>query len=59
MRMWDTIRYIDHEDPAFGEYLDAVESYYKRQLVVYEHWPQRKYGPLGYTSEKQFVDQNA
>lgn len=59
MQIWDAIERFDPDDPAFGEYLDDVESYYKRQLVVYENWPQRKYGPLGYTSEKQFVDQNA
>lgn len=59
VQLWDAIRCFDPDDPSFGDYLDACEAYYKRQLVVYEHWPQRKYGPMGYTAEKQFVDQNA
>lgn len=59
VRIWDAIQRFDPDEPAFDEYLDACASYYKRQLVVYEHWPQHKYGPMGYTSEKQFVDRNA
>ncbi len=58
MQIWDTIQRFD-DDASIDEYLDSCESYYRRQLVVYQNWPQRKYGPLGYTSEKQFVDQNA
>lgn len=59
MRIWDHVQRLDTEDAAFGEYLDSCEDYLRRQLVVYQNWPQHKYGPMGYTGEKQFVDQNA
>lgn len=59
MQIWDTVRCLEIDDASFGEYLDACESYYRRQLVVYQNWPQHEYGPMGYTSEKRFVDRNA
>ena len=40
-------------------YRDLCNHYMRRQIVVYQHWPQRKLGPLGYSAQKVFLDQNA
>ncbi len=46
------------DDEPRDRYLRTVSDYFKRQLLVYQNWPQRKYGALGYTEEKVFRDQN-
>ncbi|HVL49638.1 MAG TPA: hypothetical protein VM889_13870 [Candidatus Thermoplasmatota archaeon] len=47
------------DDLAWERYLAACTDYLKRQMIVYQNWPQRKVGRLGYTDEKVFDDQNA
>lgn len=47
------------KDPAYERYLLNCSDYLKRQMMIYEHWPQRKYDVLGYRSEKVFTDMNA
>lgn len=59
VRMWNELQLPETEDAALDEYVDACEAYFRRQLVIYQNWPQHRYGPLGYTEEKVFVDQNA
>lgn len=44
---------------ARSRYMDSCNDYLRRQIIVYQNWPQRKYGVTGYTSEKVFTDQNA
>jgi hypothetical protein len=50
---------IRTEDPVFASYLALCQKYMLRQLLVYQHWPQRKFDALGYTRERIFADQNA
>ena len=44
---------------AYERYLLHCSDYLKRQMLVYEHWPQRRYDVLGYRKEKVFTDMNA
>jgi hypothetical protein len=44
---------------AYERYLLNCSDYLKRQMIIYEHWPQRKYDSLGYRNEKVFTDMNA
>lgn len=44
---------------AYERYLLTCSDYLKRQMIVYEHWPQRRYDVLGYRKEKVFTDMNA
>ena len=44
---------------AYERYLLNCSDYLKRQMIIYEHWPQRKYDVLGYRNEKVFTDMNA
>lgn len=44
---------------AYERYLLNCSDYLKRQMIIYEHWPQRKYDVLGYRDEKVFTDMNA
>lgn len=46
-------------DDAFDRYMAAVSDYLKRQILVYQNWPQRRYGTMGYLDEKVFPDMNA
>lgn len=59
MHPWTPNLIPETDDPALADYLDACEDYFLRQLIVYENWPQRSWGPVGYTGKKVFVDQNA
>ena len=43
---------------AYERYLLNCSDYLKRQMMIYEHWPQRKYDVLGYRDEKVFTDMN-
>lgn len=43
---------------AYEQYLLHCSDYLKRQMMIYEHWPQRKYDVLGYRDEKVFADMN-
>lgn len=43
---------------AYSRYLLNCSDYIKRQMIVYEHWPQRRYDVLGYRNEKVFTDMN-
>lgn len=45
-------------DP-YERYLLDCSDYIRRQMMIYEHWPQRRYDVLGYRSEKVFTDMNA
>lgn len=47
------------EKEAYERYLLNCSDYLKRQMMIYEHWPQRKYDVLGYRNEKVFTDMNA
>lgn len=44
---------------AYERYLLDCSDYLRRQMMIYEHWPQRKYDSLGYRNEKVFPDMNA
>jgi len=44
---------------AFARYMASCNDYLKRQIIVYQNWPQRKFSVTGYTEEKVFTDQNA
>ena len=44
---------------AYERYLVLCSDYLKRQMMIYEHWPQRRYDVLGYRNEKVFTDMNA
>jgi len=57
VRMLDRIRRCEIEDPAFDEYLSACESYYRRQMLINEHAPQRPFGPDP-EGGARFVDRN-
>lgn len=43
---------------AYELYLLLCSDYLKRQMIVYQHWPQRRYDTLGYRDEKVFTDMN-
>lgn len=43
---------------AYERYLLNCSDYLRRQMMIYEHWPQRKYDVLGYRNEKVFTDMN-
>lgn len=47
------------KDDAYERYLHNCSDYLKRQMMIYEHWPQRRYDVLGYRNEKVFTDMNA
>ena len=44
---------------AYERYLLDCSDYIRRQMMIYEHWPQRRYDVLGYRKEKVFTDMNA
>lgn len=44
---------------AYERYLLNCSDYLRRQMMIYEHWPQRRYDVLGYRKEKVFTDMNA
>ena len=44
---------------AYERYLLNCSDYLRRQMMIYEHWPQRRYDVLGYRKEKVFADMNA
>lgn len=46
------------EKAAYEGYLLLCSDYLKRQMIVYQHWPQRRYDVLGYREEKVFTDMN-
>jgi hypothetical protein len=46
-------------DSAYARYLLNCSDYLKRQMMIYEHWPQRRYDVLGYREEKVFTDMNS
>ena len=46
------------KDPDYERYLLNCSDYLKRQMMIYEHWPQRRYDVLGYREEKVFTDMN-
>lgn len=47
------------EREAYERYLLNCSDYLKRQMIIYENWPQRRYDVLGYRNEKVFTDMNA
>jgi len=42
----------------YERYLLDCSDYLRRQMMIYEHWPQRRYDVLGYRKEKVFADMN-
>jgi hypothetical protein len=46
------------DQTAWEAYMASCTDYIKRQLIVYQNWPQRKYDTTGYRREKVFSDQN-
>lgn len=46
------------EKLAYESYLLLCSDYLKRQMIVYQHWPQRRYDTTGYRNEKVFTDMN-
>lgn len=62
----DALKRADEKLPSFGprekaayeRYLLSCSDYLKRQMIVYQHWPQRRYDVLGYRDEKVFTDMN-
>jgi hypothetical protein len=46
-------------DPAWDAYMSSCSDYIKRQILIYQNWPQRRYNELGYLEEKVFTDMNA
>ena len=49
----------ESRSPAYERYLLDCSDYLRRQMMIYEHWPQRRYDVLGYREEKVFADMNA
>lgn len=49
----------DAQNEAYDRYLLDCSDYLRRQMMIYEHWPQRRYDVLGYREEKVFADMNA
>lgn len=47
------------QDESWDRYLSACHDYLRRQILVYQNWPQRKWTPLGLSQEKVFNDLNA
>jgi hypothetical protein len=43
---------------AWARYMASCADYIKRQLIVYQNWPQRRWEPTGYRKEKVFSDLN-
>ena len=43
---------------AWERYMASCTDYIKRQLIVYQNWPQRKWAPTGLREEKVFSDMN-
>lgn len=48
----------DEPADAYSRYLLNCSDYLKRQMMIYQHWPQRRYDVLGYRDEKVFTDMN-
>ncbi len=46
-------------DAAWKAYMDSCSDYLKRQLLIYQNWPQRRFTPVGYVEDKVFTDMNA
>lgn len=43
---------------AWERYMASCTDYIKRQLIVYQNWPQRRWEPTGYREQKVFRDMN-
>lgn len=50
---------VETPSTAYERYLVNCSDYLRRQMMIYEHWPQRRYDVLGYRNEKVFADMNA
>ncbi len=46
-------------DDAWEAYLRSCTEYLRRQILVYQNWPQRSFDRFGYRDEKVFKDMNA
>lgn len=58
VRLLERLRHSETEDPAFERYLSACESYYRRQLLIHEHAPERPFGGPEGDEGARFVDRN-
>lgn len=45
-------------DDPYSRYLANCSDYLRRQMMIYQHWPQKRYDSLGYKDEKVFTDMN-
>jgi hypothetical protein len=48
----------DPAQQAWERYMASCTDYIKRQVIVYQNWPQRRWAPTGYRKEKVFSDRN-
>jgi hypothetical protein len=48
----------DAQATAWERYMASCTDYIKRQVIVYQNWPQRKWEATGYRDEKVFTDMN-
>jgi hypothetical protein len=48
----------DSQSLAWERYMASCTDYIKRQLIVYQNWPQRRWEATGYRKEKVFSDLN-
>jgi hypothetical protein len=48
----------DAQAEAWERYMASCTDYIKRQVIVYQNWPQRRWAPTGYRKEKVFSDLN-
>ena len=48
----------DPANQAWERYMASCTDYIKRQVIVYQNWPQRRWAPTGYRKEKVFSDLN-
>jgi len=46
------------DQAAWEAYMASCTDYIKRQVIVYQNWPQRRYDATGYRREKVFSDMN-
>jgi hypothetical protein len=53
-----TLRKPGETQSAWDAYMASCTDYIKRQVIVYQNWPQRRYDPTGYRKEKVFSDMN-
>lgn len=58
---WDDLLPLDggEEGEDWDRYMQSCARYLKRQILVYQHWPQKAFDEMGYQDETVFRDRNA